>query len=104
MYTSRNHVLNCELYKLLEMMFDELRSTTGGNEDVEALRAENKDLREQLVFSKDARARATYDVIKSRTIQKTCVNAQKMAESQLKSCQNMIYAKDKELTEVLNEL
>ncbi|KAL2554111.1 hypothetical protein Fot_07730 [Forsythia ovata] len=104
MYTSRSHVLNCELYKLLEIKFVELCFTTGGDEDVEALRAENKDLQEQLVFSEDARARATYDVINAMTIQKTCVNTQKTVESQLKSCQNMIYAKDKELTEALNEL
>ncbi|KAL2508208.1 hypothetical protein Fot_31855 [Forsythia ovata] len=44
MYTSRSHVLNCELYKVLEMKVDELRSVIGGNEDVEALRAKNKDL------------------------------------------------------------
>ncbi|KAL2550485.1 hypothetical protein Fot_12015 [Forsythia ovata] len=79
MYTFRNHVLN-------------------------SLRVENKDLRGQLVFSEDAKARAMYDVIKARTIQKACVKAQKTAESQLKSCQNTIYAKDKELTEVLSEL
>ncbi|KAL2489620.1 hypothetical protein Fot_42912 [Forsythia ovata] len=30
MYTSRSHVLNCELYKLLKMKVDELRSITGG--------------------------------------------------------------------------
>ncbi|KAL2515775.1 hypothetical protein Fot_29746 [Forsythia ovata] len=104
MYTSRSHVLNYELYKLLEMKFDELRSTTGRDEDVEALRTENKDLREQLAFSKEARARATYDVVKARTIQMACVDAQKTAESQLKSCQDMIYAKDKELNKVLTEL
>ncbi|KAL2478845.1 hypothetical protein Fot_47859 [Forsythia ovata] len=46
MYTSRSHVLIRELYKLLEKKFDELRSTTGEDEDVEALRIENKDLRE----------------------------------------------------------
>ncbi|KAL2501713.1 hypothetical protein Fot_35561 [Forsythia ovata] len=104
MYTSRNHVLNCELYKLLEMKIDELHSTTRGDEDVEALRGENKDLREQLVFFKDARARAIYDVAKAEKIQGVCVQAQKKAESQLKSCQNMIHAKDKELTETLSEL
>ncbi|KAL2529777.1 hypothetical protein Fot_22378 [Forsythia ovata] len=102
MYTSRSYVLNCELYKLLEMTFDELRSTTGEMRMLK--RVENKDLQEQLVFSEDARACATYDVIKARTIQRVCVNAQKTAESQLKSCQNMIYAKDKKLTEALNEL
>ncbi|KAL2529959.1 hypothetical protein Fot_22560 [Forsythia ovata] len=91
-----------ELLKLAEILMN--CAPPLGDEDVEALRAENKDLREQLVFSEDARARATYDVIKARTIQKACVNAQKMAESQLKSCQNIIYAKDKELTEALNEL
>ncbi|KAL2545997.1 hypothetical protein Fot_15230 [Forsythia ovata] len=45
MYTSCSHVLNCELYKLLDMKVDELRFVTGEDEDVEALRAENKDLR-----------------------------------------------------------
>ncbi|KAL2549929.1 hypothetical protein Fot_11459 [Forsythia ovata] len=30
MYTSRSHVLNCELYKVLEMKVDELRSVTRG--------------------------------------------------------------------------
>ncbi|KAL2494461.1 hypothetical protein Fot_38218 [Forsythia ovata] len=104
MYTSRSHVLNCELYKVLEMKVDELRSVIGEDEDVEAMRAKNKDLRARLAFSEDARARATYDVMKTRTIQKPCVDAQKKAESQLKSCQSLIYAKDKELTGALNEL
>ncbi|KAL2538655.1 hypothetical protein Fot_20046 [Forsythia ovata] len=30
MYTSWSHVLNCELYKVLAMKVDELRSTVGG--------------------------------------------------------------------------
>ncbi|KAL2553349.1 Uncharacterized protein Fot_06968 [Forsythia ovata] len=30
MYTSRSHVLNCELYEVLEMKVDELRSVIGG--------------------------------------------------------------------------
>ncbi|KAL2553212.1 hypothetical protein Fot_06831 [Forsythia ovata] len=30
MYTSRSHVLNCELYKVLVMKVDKLRSTIGG--------------------------------------------------------------------------
>ncbi|KAL2489332.1 hypothetical protein Fot_42624 [Forsythia ovata] len=46
MYTSRSHVLNCELYKVLVMKVDELHSTVGGDKDVNALRSENKDLRE----------------------------------------------------------
>ncbi|KAL2494814.1 Uncharacterized protein Fot_38571 [Forsythia ovata] len=104
MYTSRSHVLNCELYKVLEMKVDKLRSVIGGDEDVEAMHAKNKDLQARLVFSEDVRARATYDVMRAQTIQKVCFDAQKMAESQLKSCQNMIYAKDKELTKALNEL
>ncbi|KAL2474089.1 hypothetical protein Fot_49825 [Forsythia ovata] len=104
MYTSRSHVLNCELYKVLAIKVDELRSTVGRDEDVDALHAENKDLQEQLVFSEDARARVTYDITKAKTIQRACVDAQKKVESQLKSCQNMIHAKDKELTEALSEL
>ncbi|KAL2530792.1 hypothetical protein Fot_23393 [Forsythia ovata] len=104
MYTSHSHVLNCELYKLLEMKVDELHSVIGGDEDVEAMRAENKHLRARVAFSEDARTRATYDITKAQTIQKACVDAQKKAESQLKSCQSMIHAKDKELTEVLSEL
>ncbi|KAL2538258.1 hypothetical protein Fot_19649 [Forsythia ovata] len=45
MYTSCSHVLNYELYKMLEMKVDELHSVIGKDEDVEAMRAENKDLR-----------------------------------------------------------
>ncbi|KAL2545983.1 hypothetical protein Fot_15216 [Forsythia ovata] len=104
MYSSCSHVLNCELYELLEMKIDKLCSTARRDEDVEALRAENKDLRKQLVFSEEARARTTYGVVKARTIQRACVDAQKTAESQLKSCQDMIYAKDKELNKALTEL
>ncbi|KAL2494311.1 Ribonuclease [Forsythia ovata] len=104
MYTSRSHVLNCELYKMLEMKVDEIHSVIGEDEDVEAMRAEIKRFRARLAFFEDARTRATYNVMKAQTIQKVCVAAQKKAESQLKSCQSMIQAKDKELTEVLNEL
>ncbi|KAL2545303.1 hypothetical protein Fot_14536 [Forsythia ovata] len=75
MYTSRNHVLNCELYKVLEMKVDELRSVIGGDEDVEAMHVENKDLRGRLAFFENARARAMYDIMKARTIQKACVDA-----------------------------
>ncbi|KAL2545221.1 Uncharacterized protein Fot_14454 [Forsythia ovata] len=104
MYTSRSHILNCELYKMLEMKVDELHSAIEEDEDVEAMRAENKHLQARLAFSEDARTRATYDVTKAQTIQKACVDARKKAESQLKSCQGMIHAKDKELTEALSEL
>ncbi|KAL2537658.1 Uncharacterized protein Fot_19049 [Forsythia ovata] len=104
MYTSRSHVLNYELYKMLEMKVDKMHSVIGEDEDVEAMRAENKHLRARLAFSEDARTRATYDVTKAQTIQKVCVDARKKAESQLKSCQNMIQAKDKKLTKALSEL
>ncbi|KAL2547708.1 Uncharacterized protein Fot_09238 [Forsythia ovata] len=103
-YTSRSHVLNCEMYKMLEIKVDELHSAIEEDEDVEDMRAENKHLRARLAFSEDARTRATYDVTKAQTIQKTGVDARKKAESQLKSCQSMIHAKDKELTEALSGL
>ncbi|KAL2529703.1 hypothetical protein Fot_22304 [Forsythia ovata] len=89
---------------MLEMKVDEIHSALGEDEDVEVMRAKIKRLRARLAFSEDARTRATYDVTKAQTIQKACVVAQKKAESQLKSCQSMIQAKDRELTEVLNEL
>ncbi|KAL2496545.1 hypothetical protein Fot_40302 [Forsythia ovata] len=104
MYTSLSHVLNCEMYKILEMKVDEIHSALGEDDDAEAMRAEIKRLRARLVFSEDTRTRATYDVTKAQTIQKACIVAQKKAESQLKSCQSMIQAKDRELTEFLNEL
>ncbi|KAL2551936.1 hypothetical protein Fot_05555 [Forsythia ovata] len=80
---------------------DELRSTVGKGEDINALRLENKDLWEQLAFSEDASAWAIYDITKAGMIQRACVQAQRTAESQLRACQNMIHAKDKELTEAL---
>ncbi|KAL2493837.1 hypothetical protein Fot_37594 [Forsythia ovata] len=92
LYTSQGHVLNFELYKVLAM------------KDVDALHLENKDLREQLTFSEDTRAHAIYNITKAKTIHRACVQAQRKAESQLRSCQNMIHAKDNELTEALTEL
>ncbi|KAL2500569.1 hypothetical protein Fot_34417 [Forsythia ovata] len=80
---------NVELTELLKLA--EIR----GGDDADALRLENKDLREQLAFSEDARACAIYDITKAKTIQRACVQAQKKAESQLRSCQSMIHAKDK---------
>ncbi|KAL2514535.1 uncharacterized protein Fot_28506 [Forsythia ovata] len=104
MYTSRSYVINYELYKVLAMKVDELHSTVGIDEDVDALRLENKDLRELLAFSEDARARSIYNITKAKMIQRACVQVQRKAESQLRSCQNMIHAKDKELIEALTEL
>ncbi|KAL2559987.1 Uncharacterized protein Fot_04726 [Forsythia ovata] len=45
MYTSRSHVLNCELYKMLKMKVDEIQFAFGEDENVEAIRAEIKRLR-----------------------------------------------------------
>ncbi|KAL2529622.1 hypothetical protein Fot_22223 [Forsythia ovata] len=73
MYTSRNHVLNYELYKMLEMKVDEIQSALGEDENTEAMRAEIKCLRARLAFSEDVRSRATYDVTKAQTIQKACI-------------------------------
>ncbi|KAL2553120.1 hypothetical protein Fot_06739 [Forsythia ovata] len=81
MYTSRSHLLNCELYWVLAMKIDELRSTVVGGEDIDALCLENKDLREQLSFSEDARVRAIYDITKAGKIQRACVQAHRTAES-----------------------
>ncbi|KAL2559474.1 hypothetical protein Fot_04213 [Forsythia ovata] len=89
---------------MLEMRVAKIQSALGEDENAEAMRAEIKRLRARLAFSEDAQSRAMYDVTKAQTIQKACIVAQKKAESQLKSCQNMIQAKDRELTEVLNEL
>ncbi|KAL2550215.1 hypothetical protein Fot_11745 [Forsythia ovata] len=86
------------------MKIDELCSTIGGDEYVNVLRSENKDLQERLAFSENERARAIYDVTKAKKIQSVYVQAQKKAELQLRSYQNMIHAKDKELTEALIEL
>ncbi|KAL2500393.1 hypothetical protein Fot_34241 [Forsythia ovata] len=86
------------------MKVDELRPMVGKDKDVDMLRLENKDDQEQLAFSEDARAHAIYDITKANMIQRACVQAQTTAESQLRYCQNMIHAKDKELTEALTEL
>ncbi|KAL2545597.1 hypothetical protein Fot_14830 [Forsythia ovata] len=59
MYTSCSHILNCELYKMLEMKIDEIHSALGEDEDAKTMRAEIKRLRARLAFSKDARTRAT---------------------------------------------
>ncbi|KAL2545519.1 hypothetical protein Fot_14752 [Forsythia ovata] len=75
MYTSQSHVLNCELYKVLAMKIDELHSTVGRDEDVNALRSENKDLRKRLAFSEDERTRAIYDITKAKRVQSVCVQA-----------------------------
>ncbi|KAL2462281.1 hypothetical protein Adt_45701 [Abeliophyllum distichum] len=65
LHTSWGHMLNCELYKVLAMKIEELRSMAGRGEDVDALCSENKDLQNRLAFSDDVRTRAVYDVTKA---------------------------------------
>ncbi|KAL2548936.1 hypothetical protein Fot_10466 [Forsythia ovata] len=104
MNIARSHVHNCELYMIFAMKIDKLHSKVVGTEDIDALRLENKTLFVQLVVTKDESALAIYDITKSGTLQRMCVQAQKKAESQLRVCQNMVHAKDKELTVALAEL
>ncbi|KAL2517602.1 hypothetical protein Adt_13849 [Abeliophyllum distichum] len=82
----------------------ELRSQVEGSTDIEALHLEVKNLSTQLAVSKDTRARAEYDIVKSSTIQRMCILAQRKAESQLQSCQKIIQDKDRKLTKALEEL
>ncbi|KAL2501189.1 hypothetical protein Fot_35037 [Forsythia ovata] len=72
MNTARSHILNYEIYKVLAMKVDELHSTVAGADDIDAMRLENQVLHSELAFFEDSRARATYDVTKSETIQRTC--------------------------------
>ncbi|KAL2501453.1 Uncharacterized protein Fot_35301 [Forsythia ovata] len=85
------------------MKVADLRSTVRRGEDIDVLCSENKDLRAQLDFSEDASTLSIYDITEAGMIQWACVQAQRMAESQLRACQNIIHAKDKELTEALTE-
>ncbi|KAL2559392.1 hypothetical protein Fot_04131 [Forsythia ovata] len=104
MNTAQSYILNCELYKIFMMKINELRSKVVGAEDIDAFHLENKALRAQLAVTEDARARTIYEITKSGTIQRMYVQAQNKAESQLRICQNMVHAKEKELTEALAEL
>ncbi|KAL2509046.1 hypothetical protein Fot_32693 [Forsythia ovata] len=104
MSTARSHVLNCELYKVLAMKIDELCSTAKGSKNIDELHSENKILHLRLVVLEDARAQAEFKIIKSETIQRLSVNAQKQDELKLKVCEDMAYAKHKELIEALVEL
>ncbi|KAL2501529.1 hypothetical protein Fot_35377 [Forsythia ovata] len=56
MSTSRSHVLKYELYKVLAMKIDELRSTVVGAEDIDELRSKNKIFRLRLAVFEDAKA------------------------------------------------
>ncbi|KAL2528476.1 hypothetical protein Fot_21077 [Forsythia ovata] len=86
------------------MKIDELHSTVIGAEDIEELRSDNKVLRSELVVFEDARAKAEYRISMAETIQKLSVQARKQAELKLKVCEDMAYAKHKELTDALAEL
>ncbi|KAL2508742.1 hypothetical protein Fot_32389 [Forsythia ovata] len=86
------------------MKVDELCSTATELKDIDELRSENKILRSRLAVSEDSRAQAKFRIIKSETIQRLSINARKQDELKLKVCEDMAYAKHKELTEALVEL
>ncbi|KAL2493820.1 hypothetical protein Fot_37577 [Forsythia ovata] len=104
MNTSRSHILNCELYKVLEMKIDRLHSTVMGAEDIDELHSKNKILRLRLAVFEDTRVQAEYRITKAETIQMFSIKAQKQAELKLKVCEDMAHAKHKELMEALAEL
>ncbi|KAL2545724.1 Uncharacterized protein Fot_14957 [Forsythia ovata] len=62
MNTVQSYVLNCELYKVLEMKVDDLRSTVAGADNIDAMRLENQILRSELAIFEDSMARAIYDL------------------------------------------
>ncbi|KAL2538276.1 hypothetical protein Fot_19667 [Forsythia ovata] len=97
MSTTWSHVLNCELYKVLVMKVDELRSTVTGIEDIDELRSENKILCSMLAIYDDAKEQAEFKIIKSKMIQMLSVSARKQAEWKLKVCEDMSYTKHKQL-------
>ncbi|KAL2488770.1 hypothetical protein Fot_42062 [Forsythia ovata] len=104
MSTAQSHVHNCELYKVLGMKIDELRSTVMGAEDIKALRSEKKILHSRFTISEDARAQAEFKIIKYETIQRLSVSVRKKAELKLKVCEDMAYTKHKQLAEALVEV
>ncbi|KAL2488771.1 hypothetical protein Fot_42063 [Forsythia ovata] len=104
MSTAHSHVLDCELYKVLGMKIDKLRSTVVGADDIEALRSKQKILNSRLAVSEDARAQAEFKIIKSETIQRLSFSARKQDELKLKVCKDMAYTKHKQLAEALAEL
>ncbi|KAL2528676.1 hypothetical protein Fot_21277 [Forsythia ovata] len=104
MSTVWSHILNCELYKVLEMKIDELCSTVASAEDIDELSLENKVLRSRLAFFEDAKAQAEFKIIKSKMIQRLSVSTLKQDELKLKVCEDIVYAKHKQLAETLVEL
>ncbi|KAL2528609.1 hypothetical protein Fot_21210 [Forsythia ovata] len=104
MSTVWSHILNCELYKVLEMKIDELCSTVASAGDIDELSLENKVLRSRLAFFEDAKAQAEFKIIKSKMIQRLSVSTLKQDELKLKVCEDIVYAKHKQLAETLVEL
>ncbi|KAL2544399.1 hypothetical protein Fot_13632 [Forsythia ovata] len=86
------------------MKVDELRSIATDSKNIDELHSENKILHSRLTIGEDARAQAEFKIIKFETIQILSVNARKRAELKLKVCEDMAYAKHKELNETLVEL
>ncbi|KAL2508366.1 hypothetical protein Fot_32095 [Forsythia ovata] len=86
------------------MKVDELLSTATGSKEIDELRSENKILCSRFAISENARAQAEFKIIKSKMIQRLSVNTRKQAELKLKVCDDMAYAKYKELTEALAKL
>ncbi|KAL2494046.1 hypothetical protein Fot_37803 [Forsythia ovata] len=73
MYTSRSHVLNYELYKVLAMKIGELHSTVVSAKDINKLRSENKIFHLRLAVSEDTRVKAEYKISMAETIQKLSI-------------------------------
>ncbi|KAL2544934.1 hypothetical protein Fot_14167 [Forsythia ovata] len=66
--------------------------------------SENRVLRSKFVFADEARPQAKYKLMKSKTIQRVCIDARKWAKLKQKVCEDMAHAKHKELAEALAEL
>ncbi|KAL2510423.1 hypothetical protein Fot_34070 [Forsythia ovata] len=101
MNTFRSHVLNCELYKVLTMKINELRSTIVDVEDIDELLSKKKIIHSRLAIFEDARTQDEYKITMAKMIQRLSVKARKQVELKLKVCEDMAHAKHKELTEAL---
>ncbi|KAL2529609.1 hypothetical protein Fot_22210 [Forsythia ovata] len=89
---------------MLAIKVDELHSTVVGAEDIDALCSENKVLHARISNVEDVRAQVVLQLTKSQMIQRMCANAQRKAELKLNVLEDMAYAKQKELIEVLTNL
>ncbi|KAL2550191.1 Uncharacterized protein Fot_11721 [Forsythia ovata] len=93
MSTTWSHVFNCELYKVLAIKVDELRSMVTGEDDIDELRSENNILCSMLTIFKDARAQAEFKIIKSEMIQRLSLSAQKQAKLKIDNIHKLVDAK-----------